>query len=94
MSHKAKCHFISSSIHNLAKDEYEAMNQYEAFLATRGDSLDVEDVETIQQIIAEEKKHSILLQAMTRKYDGDIPAEGGKDVKTALKAIRKGTGDE
>lgn len=65
-----------------------AIQNYELVLASG--ELTPEDADVIKEIIADEKNHSLKLQAMIKNYDGGIAAsaDGAKD---ALDKIADGT---
>lgn len=64
------------------KDEAEAIEGYLPLLETLTDP---DDISVIKEIISEEKKHAILLQAMLFKYDGDILMEKPDDALEFMK---------
>ena len=67
--------------------EANAMRDYEMLLAAG--ILDDDDTAKIQEIIADEKNHSLILQAMVKKYDGGISASPD-GVEDAISAISDG----
>ena len=67
-------HNVASAIFAQIKGEAGARMDYEAFLAAYGDDMFPEDIAAIQEIHADEANHMLILQAMAKKYDGDISA--------------------
>jgi len=62
-----------------------AIQEYEKLIGLG--VLKEEDVKVIQEIIADEKNHSVKLMAMTKRYDGIVPSQD--DLQEALGEIGK-----
>jgi rubrerythrin len=69
--------------------EATARQNYEQFLAEHSDVLQPEDIATIQEIQQDEANHMLKLQAMVRKYDGNLAASPD-DANKAIAAISEG----
>jgi len=85
-------HKIAAGIFTLLKSEADARHDYENFLA-EFPMLDSADVHAIQEIQSDESNHALILQAMARKYDGNIAA-ASDGAKKALAAIGVGIGGD
>ena len=71
--HDPEKHAILANLHNLNKDEFEALNGYEVFLSKWGNSLTPQQLATINGIIAEEKKHVLEVNEIIFQFDGIKP---------------------
>ena len=81
-------HKIAAGIFAMLKGEADARKDYEKFLEDNPD-LASADVYAIQEIQRDEANHMLILQAMARKYDGNLPASPDGATK-AIAAISDG----
>lgn len=84
-------HNIAAGIMKLLKSEADARYKYEDFLAEFPD-LSSADIVAIQEIQRDEFNHMLILQAMARKYDGNLPPASDGAAK-AIEAISAGMDD-
>ena len=87
-------HFVSSAIFTQLMGEAQARQDYECFLAEHSDVLEDEDIEIIQEIQRDEANHMLKLQAMARKYDGDLPASSDGALEAVSQIVDGVGGDE
>ena len=83
-------HEIARDIFYQIQGEAGARHDYEDFLAMHNDKLEPIDIQTIQEIQADEANHMIRLQAMARKYDNAISATHD-GMRKAIDQITLGT---
>jgi hypothetical protein len=77
MTKSATNHKTAAGIFKLLEGEAEARYDYETFLA-ENPNLASADVYAIQEIQRDEFNHMLILQAMARRYDGNLaPAPDG-----------------
>lgn len=84
-------HKISAGIFKLLKSEADARYDYETFLAENSELASI-DILAIQEIQQDEANHMLILQAMARKYDGNLAASSDGAAK-AIAAIAAGTSE-
>lgn len=76
---------LVSGIFEQTKGEEEAKMNYMKFLACYGKKLQDKDREAIEEIIADEQNHSLILLAMSKKYSRIKPTDDG--LAEALKTL-------
>ena len=76
---------VSAGIYEQLKGEEDAKMNYMKFLSCFGKQLHEKDKVAIKEIVADEQNHSIILQAMAKKYSKIKPTNDG--LAEALKAL-------
>ena len=64
---------VASQVAQNIMSEWEAIEQYYLLIQWLEKFNDIKGIETVEEIISDEKNHAMLLRELVQRYDGDIP---------------------
>ena len=66
-------YMVASQVAQNIMSEWEAIEQYYLLIQWLEKFNDIKGIETVEEIISDEKNHAMLLRELVQRYDGDIP---------------------
>ena len=66
-------YMVASQVAQNIMSEWEAVEQYYLLIQWLEKFNDIKGIETVEEIISDEKNHAMLLRELVQRYDGNIP---------------------